>query len=88
MCSLASNGHFGTITIDTSKSFPVEAPVIKPFFIKKPTSSLVATAQLQTIILRPADHDAKEVEALQEQAKLSIFFTGSVVDFEKATIKN
>ena len=86
--SLTSNGHFGMITIATSKSFPVEASVIKPFFVKAPTSSPDDTAQPHTIVLHPAGHDSKEVEALQGQAKLSLFFIGCVVEFEKVTVKN
>jgi len=84
--SLTSNGHFGTVTIAQSKAFPVEAAVIKPLFITASVNSTVAGSQ--TVVLRTPDHDAKEVEALQGQAKLSLFFTGGVVDFAKGTIEN
>ena len=88
MHNLTSKGNFGTITIVPSKSFHVEASVIQPFFIKAPTSSPVATSQPQTIVLHPADHDSKEVEALQGHAKSNLFFIGGVVDFGNATVEN
>ena len=86
--SLTSNGHFGTISIAPSKSFHVEVAAIKVFFIKAPTSSPVSEAQPQTIILRPADSNSKEVETLQGQVKLSLLFVGSVVNFKKVAVDN
>ena len=88
MRSLTSNGHLGLITIAQSEQFPVEASVVKPFFIKVPTSSPVATAAQQTIVVRPSNHDTKEVETLDRQAKLGLFFIGGIVDFDKATFES
>ena len=74
--SLADNGRIGTITTVCSSQYPDEAEHTKAFFLPvAPPAALApeAAAPSQTIVVRPASNDGKDVEAKQGQAKLALF---------------